>query len=106
MSEDNILVNGCPLCEIFINPEKNIRTKLYFPLSMEDINKNEFVIIECEHCKVPMMVLRDHIDYISPDIWRKSTYQCRRLFGRSIRFRTEMRKIHDHVHYHVIKVEF
>ena len=106
MSEDNILISGCPLCGIFLDPEKYVKTKLYFPDTIEEINENEFVIIECFSCEIPMMVLRDHIDYISNDIWRKSTYQCRKLFGRSIQFRTEMSRIKDHAHYHVIKVEY
>ena len=95
------LIVGCPLCEIFLDPENNIHTKLYHP-RLEEVKYNDFIIIECESCKIPMVVVRDHVTDISTELWGRILYRCRKLFSENMRLRTTQRKIRDHVHYHVI----
>jgi len=98
---DHILIRGCPLCDIFLEPEKHIHTKLYHP-SKDQIPFNDFIIIDCETCKIPMVVVRDHVMEISNELWGRILYRCRKLFGNNIRLRTTQRKIHDHIHFHVM----
>ena len=99
---DKIQLPSCPLCKLFLQPKESIKTKLYYPSRIEDLKNVNFCIIECEDCKIPMVVSAEHLDYISDDIWRNSNYQCRKLFGRNVDFRTKQNKLHDHSHYHVI----
>ena len=96
------LIIGCPLCNIFLDPEKNIHTKLYHP-NIESVIYNDFIILDCDSCKIPMVVVRDHVTDISSDLWGRILYRCRKLFGENVRLRTTPRTITDHVHYHVLK---
>jgi len=100
MSLDNILVSGCPLCEIFLNPKDNINTKLYYP-HIDKINDSNYVIIKCKSCNDPMVVIRDHVDYIHPKIWSDVVYRCKKILGYNIEFNTTQRTILDHVHVHI-----
>jgi len=102
MDINHNLVKGCPLCEIFLDPKKNIKTKLYYP-KFDEISKSDFVIINCQSCKVPMVVVRDHVTEISNDLWRSILYYSKREFGLNIKLRCRARTIKDHYHCHVIK---
>jgi len=100
MSTDNILIKGCELCSIFLEPNSNIKTKLYYKES-EDIKESEFVILECNTCKTPMVVVRDHVNDISKETWGHILAVVRKEFGRSTRLRLERRTIKDHWHAHI-----
>lgn len=97
-----LLVKGCPLCDIFAN--KPI-TRLYWPESIEDIKDAEFIIVECLTCKTPMIVYRDHISAITKEAWGRILYRSRKLFGSGMSLRCRPRKIFDHYHCHVIKLD-
>jgi len=101
MDIDHILVNGCPLCEIFLNPDKNIRTTLYYP-EKELVAESDFVILDCETCNIPMVVIRDHITSPSNQIWGKMLYRAKKTIGYNVQLRCKPRKIKDHFHCHVI----
>lgn len=97
------LVCGCPLCEIFLNPEDNLHTKLYYPENPKDIKTCDYIVIECQTCKVPMFVIRDHVNSISSDLWGRILKTSRELFGYNVRLRTKPRTIKNHWHAHVIE---
>ena len=98
--ETKLRVTNCPLCNIF--EHLNINTKLYFP-TLEEIQKqDDFVIIDCQDCQVPMVVVSEHVTEIGKEQWGRILYQSRRLFG-NIVLRPYMRKIKDHWHRHIIK---
>jgi len=105
MSKDKpLLVKGCPLCEIFLNPKENVKTKLYWPESIEDINPDiEFVILDCLTCNTPMLVYRDHMTTITREAWGRILYKTRNTFGKSITLRYKPRRIFDHFHCHIYK---
>ena len=96
------LIKGCPLCEIFLDRTNNLKTKLYHPQEYEIIY-NDFIIIDCDTCKVPMVVIRDHVSDIPSELWGRILYRCKKMFGNDIRLRTKSRTIHDHWHAHIIK---
>jgi len=100
MTDKILLVSGCPLCEIFLHPEENIKTKLYYPESTDKVSESEFVILDCKTCKVPMVVVKNHVTEIPKELWGKILRECRQLFGKGMRLRTHMRKIRDHAHFH------
>jgi hypothetical protein len=102
MDLDHNLVMGCPLCEIFLD-NKNLKTQLYYPHDVCDLNSSDFIIIDCLTCKTPMVIVRDHVSMISSEMWGKILYKCRLMFGQTTRLRTQQRSIKDHVHYHIIK---
>jgi len=102
MKFDNILVKGCPLCDIFLEPRKHIHTKLYYPLDIDMVSQSEFVVLDCETCNTPMIVVRDHIEEIHKENWGRLLRISRRLFGNA-QLRCKPRKILDHYHCHVIK---
>ena len=104
MAKDKpLLVSSCPLCGIFLNPEENVKTKLYWPKSIEEIPESEFVILDCKTCKVPLVVYRNHVTEIAKDAWGRVLHRCRELFGNSMRLRTHMRTYRDHIHFHLIR---
>ena len=101
MNYEVFLVEGCPLCNIFKDPKQYIKTKLYYP-TVEELEKNpDFVILDCETCKVPMVVIGEHTTSIGREQWGRVLYQCRRLFGKSMRLRLKRRSIKDHWHAHL-----
>jgi len=100
MKDKPLLVAGCPLCDIFL--DKKVRTKLYWPNSENDILDSEFIIIDCETCKIPMLVFKDHTPNISKETWGRILYRCRNVFGNNITLRTKARRIFDHFHCHII----
>jgi len=106
MKDKPLLVKGCPLCEIFLNPEKNVYTKLYYPEKIEDIKTSEFVIVDCKTCKIPMIVFKDHVTSIQRESWGRLLYICKKYFGNSIKIKNKPRTIKDHFHCHIIKNEY
>lgn len=102
MDIEHNLVKGCPLCDIFLEPEKNIKTKLYYP-DIDKVSKSDFIIIECKTCHIPMVVVRDHVTEISKSLWGRILYRTKKEFGYKIKLRCKPRTIKDHYHCHVIK---
>jgi len=101
MNEDmSLLVKSCPLCSIFLNPKENIKTKLYWPESIDEVSESEFVILDCDSCNVPLIVVNEHITEVTSECWGRILYRCRILFGKTVRLRTRMLKIRDHAHFH------
>ena len=101
MEFDNILLPSCPLCQIFLNPKDNIYTKLHYP-EFDKVRESDFVILDCESCKTPLIVPRDHVTSINKELWGKILYQARRIFGKDIQLRTKPKKILDHHHLHLV----
>ena len=64
--DDKLLVINCPLCGIFLNPRENIKTKLYWPESIDEVPESEFVILDYEPYGVPCIIYRDHVRYKIP----------------------------------------
>ena len=106
MVDDALHVISCPLCQIFLNPKENIKTKLYWPETIDEVPESEFVILNCETCKIPMVVYRDHITEITNEAWGRILYRCRKLFEPGVRLRTKMRKLRDHYHCHVTENKY
>ena len=101
MDINHILVNGCPLCELFLNND-NITTHLHYP-TKSTISSSDFIIITCKHEYIPHVIVRDHVETIPKELWGKILYICRNMFGNNIRIRIETRKIPDHWSAYVIK---
>jgi len=104
MDINHNLVKGCPLCDIFLHPDTSIITKLHYPESIDLISSSDFVVVDCKTCRIPMVVVRDHVTQVSKEIWGKMLYRCKLLFGRNARLRCKPRKIFDHHHCHIVKV--
>ena len=103
MNDNALLVSGCQLCELFLNPKENIKTRLYYPNTIDEIPECEFIVLECKTCKVPMIVIRDHVTDIPKELWGKILRECRILFGKGMRLRIRMRTCRDHWHAHHIR---
>jgi len=81
---------SCELC----NLEK--KTKWYY----ED---DRFIICDCLTCGTPMVVWKEHTLDCTAEERGKITEVCKRLFGeRFLAFRVTMRKIPNHLHWHII----
>lgn len=96
---DYIRVSGCPLCSIFDNEE--IITKLYYPETIDGLDKIEFVIVDCKSCNIPMVVYCEHVTSITSEAWGRILYQARKLFGKTIVLKEHKHTIKDHIHWHV-----
>jgi len=99
MKDEPLLVSGCPLCDIYL--KKEIITKMYWPLKVDDIPKSEFIIIECKSCKIPMVIYKDHTTSINREAWGRILYRCKTIFGNDITLRNKPRRIFDHFHAHI-----
>jgi len=98
----SVQVPGCPLCDMFI--KLNIKTKLYYPEKDKIQDQDDFVIVECQTCHVPMVVVSDHTTEIGREQWGRILYRCRELFGNGIKLRTHRRYIKDHWHAHITSI--
>jgi len=93
---ERVVSSDCPLC----NLEK--KTRWYY----ED---DKYVVCDCLTCKVPMVVLKSHLQCTCPTctFWKmvekEVTDICRDLFGDAfVGFRKEQRQIKFHWHWHVL----
>ena len=96
-------VVDCPLCRIFSH--KELKTKLYWPEKIEDIETTEFAIVNCQTCGVPMIVLGEHVTTITRECWGRILYRCRRIFGGGITLRKKRLQIFDHWHCHIYNID-
>lgn len=73
MAERDIKYSSiCPLCRLW--KDREIKTHVWY----ED---DKYIVVDCETCKIPMIVLKDHIENI-PTYWHAEVeriMQC--LFG-------------------------
>jgi hypothetical protein len=94
IGEEPLWVISCPLCEIFKN--KNITTKLYWPESIDLIQKSAFIIIDSPLGKNPIIILNDHIGEVLGETWGMMLYRCRKIFGESVRLNWNNKICKDH----------
>lgn len=103
MDINHNLIYGCPLCDIFIDPEEHIKTKVYY-IDGETIETSDFIILDCITCKSPMVVVRDHTEAIAKELWGRILYTSRKTFNNSdIKLRCVPNTIKDHYHCHVLR---
>lgn len=102
--DEPLHIIDCPLCRIFSHGE--VKTKLYWPETKEEVAGSEFVIVDCSDCHVPLIVLGEHIEDITRECWGRILYRCRLIFGSNMRLRLHRRKIQDHWHAHLINKEY
>jgi len=106
MDINHNLIKGCPLCDIFLDPKKHIHTKVYYP-EYHLIQSSDFIILECETTKTPMVILRDHVASPSKTIWGNILQVCRHEFGYPLRLRNKPRRVIDHYScYIILKKEY
>ena len=102
MDLNHNLVKGCPLCGVFLQPSDKVIKKLYYPSTIEEIDKVDFIIIGHIDYKTPLIVIRDHVSDISKEIWGRMLYKVRGLFG-NVRLRYKLDSIGDHYHCCIIR---
>ena len=102
MDENHLLIQGCPLCALFLNPEENIKSKLYYP-TLDEVTKIDFIVLECSKCGTPMIVLRDHVTYTTNAIWGKISLECKKIFNNPLRIKYYPCQVEDHWHAHILK---
>ena len=90
----SIHVNGCPLCDLFVN--SNIKTKLYYPKQSEIETEDDFIIIHSKELKSPVVIITDHTTDIGSEQWGRVLYRCRELFGKGITLHLKRRIVKDH----------
>lgn len=96
MSDINhILIDGCSLCAIF----SNLGEKFVF-IDKNDINLCDFVIFSTQNGN--LVVVRDHIGTISNSLWGRIIYECRKLYGNSIRLQCNPLSVDNHWHAYVV----
>lgn len=64
---------------------------------------DNFVIITCDTCGVPMIVVREHTMDPSAELKKRMINKAENIFGEGIEFRTNQRDIKDHWHWHIEK---
>jgi len=99
---DKIQVISCPLCRIFTHRE--VKTKLYWPKSIDEVPNAEFVVVLCKECKTPMVVVSEHLTDIHKELKGRILYQCRKMFGNSIILKKHNGQVKDHLHYHIYNI--
>ena len=96
MSDEPLLVDGCPLCEII---QKKINKKIYYPLD-KDLIKSEFIISECPWCGNPIVIFRDHIPTILHDQWGRMIYIVRKTFEKP-KINRSIHRYREHFYCHI-----
>ena len=85
--------HNCPLCE------RESITKCYY----ED---EKIWIIDCDTCKIPMVVWKEHINKINSDKLSYIILMINRVFPRNkFQIDMNMRMIKDHFHLHLRNFE-
>jgi hypothetical protein len=85
------LINGCPLCELFLQSSQRVTFMDKTPMK-----ECEFVILNNN-----LVVVRDHIDIISNSLWGSILYKCRELYGNDIRLKSKPKIVQDHWHSYI-----
>lgn len=82
--------DNCPLCRLI---EGEYKTHVH-------LVSDEFIIVDCETCNVPMAVYHKHQNYVGEDIRERMTRRLIDLFGKGAEIDTRMRTIPEHYHIH------
>jgi len=83
---------SCDLCKLI---QGKIITENYY----ED---ERVIIVNCKSCEIPMLVLKDHRMELSSEEERDFEYIIKRQLPDLWYIRKKQRKIHDHLHWHII----
>lgn len=93
---------SCDLCKLVFDHE--IKTKLYF-------ENASYIVVDCLTCKIPMLVLKDHVDEFTREQEVELTIILKNLF-KGLRkliptqfIDYDMRLISNHAHVHVRSIE-
>lgn len=102
MDINHNLVSGCPLCNIFLDTENSIMTKLHYK-NEETLENSDFIVISHKVLSTPMITVRDHVPSISNDLWGKILYECRKMYGSEIRLKANLKFMPEHFHAYIIR---
>lgn len=83
----------CELCNLVAG---NIVTKLYY-------RNDEFIIVDCMTCHVPMIVFRDHSMFVDLNALGRAFAKILELFGNQVTIKCEQRKVSQHLHWHIMR---
>lgn len=87
-------MNTCPLCQLYL--ERFIYTQLHY----ED---ETIIIVDCDTCRVPMVVLKEHRASFRPEEKKLIGKKLINLFGKEGYIDWQQRKIPYHAHCHLRK---
>ena len=98
MDINHNLITGCKLCEVFFHIDDY---ELIFPKSKDQIDKEDYIIILCKECGDYILILRDHTEYITNELFGKILYSTRKIISNSIKIDTNLKHSFDHFHCHI-----
>ena len=98
--EVKLLVKSCPYCGHFKELPEGV--KLHYPQRKEEIPNSDFIIIECEECKKPVVIYGEHLTELTKEAYGKILYRCKLLFGKTIKIGNKHRVLDDHWVLHVL----
>lgn len=99
MDINHILVKGCALCDVFLNPNKYLKTKIYYKNNR--IEDSDFIIIHCNKCNMPIIIIRDHVVDISKELWGRILYVVRKEFGINTKLKLQHKESIEHWHAYI-----
>lgn len=92
--EDRLRICDCPYCLLF--KELPEGTVLHYPKDKKDIDKVDFIIIECSECKFPIVIYGEHVTEITREAYGRILFRCKLLFGTDVMLKEKHKKIPDH----------
>jgi hypothetical protein len=98
MDLNHNLILGCSLCDIFSNIDEY---ELFYPKTKDLIPKCDFIIVKCKQCDKYILVLRDHTEFITNEMFGRILYSVKKLFSNPITMNTSSNhqvKYHFHCH--------
>ena len=98
MDLDHNLILGCNLCSVFSHIEDY---ELKYPSTIEEINKVDFIIIRCKECNNYILIIRDHTEFITNEMFGRTLYLVKKLFNSQIKMDTNVKHCSDHFHCHI-----
>ena len=98
MDINHNLILGCNLCDIFYHIDKY---DLIYPKSIDKVNDVDYIIIKCIECNKYILILRDHTEYITNEMFGRILYSAKKIFNNAIRIDTIVKHCNDHFHCHI-----
>ena len=98
MDINHNLILGCYLCDIFNNLDQ---FDLIYPKSKDKVNEVDYIIIKCNECNKFILILRDHTEYITNEMFGRILYFVKKIFNNTIRIDTTVKHCNDHFHCHI-----
>jgi len=73
------LIEGCKICDLFLNHDKILEKNLIYPETKEQLKSVDFMVVK--YNGDDLFIVRDHVPSISKELWGKIFFNCKQMYG-------------------------